>query len=65
VLRAREPDAERPYRAWGYPFFPALYVIASAAILVNALVSGPSGALASAVVMALGLPLYFWFRRQS
>jgi APA family basic amino acid/polyamine antiporter len=65
VLRAREPEAERPYRAWGYPFFPALYVIASAAILVNALVSGPSGALASAIVMALGLPLYFWFRRQS
>ena len=64
VLRAREPNADRPFRAWGYPFFPGLYVAASAAILVNALLSGPSGAVASAVVMALGLPLYLWFRRR-
>lgn len=64
VLRAREPNAERPYRAWGYPLFPALYVAASAAILVNALVSGPAGAMASVIVMALGLPLYLWFRRR-
>jgi APA family basic amino acid/polyamine antiporter len=63
VLRAREPHAERPYRAWGYPVFPALYVVASAAILLNALVSGPTGAVASAIVMALGLPLYLWFRK--
>jgi len=64
VLRAREPNAERPYRAWGYPLFPGLYVAASAAILANALVSGPSGAMASAIVMALGLPLYLWFRKR-
>ncbi|MGH9345758.1 MAG: APC family permease [Vicinamibacterales bacterium] len=63
VLRSRQPDEARPYRAWGYPFFPGLFVAASAAILINALWSGPAGALASAVVMALGLPLYFWFRR--
>jgi basic amino acid/polyamine antiporter, APA family len=65
VLRARQPNAERPYRAWGYPLFPGLYVVASAAILINALVSGPSGAVASAVVMALGLPLYLWFKTRS
>jgi APA family basic amino acid/polyamine antiporter len=64
VLRAREPNAVRPFSAWGYPFFPGLYVVASAAILINALVSGPSGAAASAVVMALGLPLYLWFRKR-
>lgn len=64
VLRAREPNAERPFSAWGYPFFPGLYVVASAAILINALMSGPSGAVASAAVMALGLPLYLWFRRR-
>jgi APA family basic amino acid/polyamine antiporter len=65
VLRSRAPDAERPFRAWGYPLFPALFVVASAAILINALWNGPDAALASAVVMALGLPLYFWFRRRS
>lgn len=64
VLRAREPNAERPYRAWGYPFFPALFVAASAAILINALLTGPAGALPSAIIVALGLPVYYWFRRR-
>jgi APA family basic amino acid/polyamine antiporter len=65
VLRARIPKEERPYETWGYPFFPALYVVASAAIVVNALISGPSGAVSSAIVMLLGLPVYFWFRARN
>jgi APA family basic amino acid/polyamine antiporter len=65
VLRARDPKEERPYQSWGYPLLPALYVAASAAIIINALVSGPSGALASAAVMALGLPVYLWFKSRS
>lgn len=64
VLRARDPNEARPYQTWGYPVLPALYVAASAAIVINALVNGPSGALASAAVMALGLPFYLWFRRR-
>jgi basic amino acid/polyamine antiporter, APA family len=64
VLRAKKPDEVRPYRAWGYPFFPALYVVASIAILLNALWTGLDAAMASAVVMAAGLPLYWWFRKQ-
>ncbi|HEV8318262.1 MAG TPA: amino acid permease [Vicinamibacterales bacterium] len=64
VLRSREPNADRPFRAWGYPLFPGLFVVASAAILINALWNGPAAAVASAVVMALGLPFYLWFRRQ-
>jgi basic amino acid/polyamine antiporter, APA family len=64
VLRSREPNADRPFRAWGYPLFPGLFVVASAAILINALWNGPAAAVASAVVMALGLPFYLWFRRR-
>jgi len=65
VLRSRDPQEERPYRAWGYPLFPGLYVVASAAIVINALVSAPTGAVGSAVVMLLGLPVYLWFRKRS
>lgn len=65
VLRAREPNVERPYRTWGYPLFPALYVVASAAILLNALWRDPGAPRASAIIMALGVPLYFWFRRRA
>jgi len=46
VLRKRMPDAPRPFRAWGYPIAPAIYAIASAAIIVNGLIRapGPTGA---------------------
>jgi APA family basic amino acid/polyamine antiporter len=64
VLRWREPDAPRPFRAWGYPWAPAVFVIASAAILVNAIVrSGPT-ALAGLAVIATGVPVYFTFARR-
>jgi APA family basic amino acid/polyamine antiporter len=63
VLRAREPQAERPFRAWGYPVAPAIYVIASAAILGNALYTQPGTTGIGALVMLAGIPLYLLFRR--
>ena len=72
VLRHREPDAPRPFRAWGYPFAPAVFTIASAFIVANALWTdlfrpmayggswGPAAA--GLVVIALGLPVYFLLR---
>src|SRR5207237_1191172 len=46
VLRWKEPDAPRPFRAWGYPIAPAIYAVASAAIVLNGLyrAPGPTGA---------------------
>src|SRR4029453_17752871 len=37
VLRAKQPDAERPFRAWGYPVVPGIYAVAAALILLNGL----------------------------
>jgi APA family basic amino acid/polyamine antiporter len=61
VLRAREPDAERPFRAWLYPVAPALYVLVSAAILVNGLIRSPGPAGAGALVILAGIPLFYYF----
>lgn len=63
VLRRREPDAPRPFRALGYPITPGIFVIASVAILVNALWMNPGPSLAGVIVMAAGIPLFLWFRR--
>ena len=72
VLRRREPDAPRPFRAWGYPFAPAVFTIASALIVANALWTdllrpiaygdswGPAAA--GLIVIAMGLPVYFVLR---
>ena len=64
VLRRREPMAERPFKALGYPIAPAIYVVASAFILVNALWRDPGPTGAGALIIALGIPLYYLFRRR-
>jgi len=58
VLRWREPDAERPFRALGYPVGPGVFVLASLAIVVNAVVSNPGPSAAGAGIIALGVPIY-------
>jgi APA family basic amino acid/polyamine antiporter len=74
VLRRREPGAERPFKAWGYPVAPAIFAAASLAIVANALWTdlvrpvaagtawGPSAA--GLLIIAAGLPLYAWMIRR-
>jgi APA family basic amino acid/polyamine antiporter len=65
VLRRRDPDANRPFRAWGYPWAPAVFVAASAAMVANEFWRNPRTALAGVAVIAAGLPVYWWMRRSS
>jgi APA family basic amino acid/polyamine antiporter len=60
VLRAREPGAPRPFSAIGYPVAPALFAVASLAIVVNAIYTDPGPAGAGLAVIAAGVPLYVW-----
>ena len=64
VLRHRDPHAERPFKAWGYPFAPALFVAASAAMIVHRLWTEPSQTLYGLIIIGAGIPLYFLFARR-
>src|SRR5262245_6097376 len=65
-LRRSRPDAPRPYRVFGYPFVPALFVLSTGILLINTLVERPVESLAGLGLVALGLPAYwYWSRRQS
>ena len=64
VLRRREPDAPRPFKALGYPVAPGLFVVASAAMVVNAIWREPLPSLAGVGVLAAGIPVYWWFQRR-
>ncbi len=65
VLRRREPHAERPYRAWGYPFVPALFVLAALLLLANYVAREPWVVLGNAAVLATGVPVYYaWSRKR-
>lgn len=62
VLRVRQPDAPRPYRTTGYPVVPFLYVVLTAWVIGNALVTSPAPAWTAIGFLALGVPVYLWFR---
>jgi len=63
VLRRRLPDLERPYRVWGYPWVPLLFILASILLIGNTLVGKPIESLIGLVFIAAGVPAYLWWRR--
>jgi amino acid transporter len=63
VLRKRLPDVERPYRTVGYPFVPAVFLLASIAMLANALFTAPSTTLICFGVILVGIPVFFFWKR--
>jgi APA family basic amino acid/polyamine antiporter len=65
ALRRRQPQRPRPYRAWGYPWIPALYFLANGAIAAAILWGRPVESAWSLALVATGLPFYWLFRRRA
>ncbi|MFQ5926562.1 MAG: APC family permease [Terriglobia bacterium] len=65
VLRYKQPNAERPYKALGYPVLPTLYLVLSVFIEVCILIYKPDYTWPGLIVVALGIPVYFLWRRTS
>ena len=63
VLRRRRPDLERPYKVWGYPVVPLLFLVSSVGMVVNALVTRPVDTGITFGIILLGLPVYWAWRR--
>lgn len=63
VLRHRHPTEARPFKAWGYPIAPAFFVLASLAMVVNAIRENPGPTMAGVSIIGLGIPIYAWSRR--
>ena len=62
VLRHREPDLPRPYRTWGYPLVPALFVILSVCLLVNTFWQQRTDSMWGVVLVGSGIPAYWIWR---
>jgi APA family basic amino acid/polyamine antiporter len=65
VLRLRNPAVPRPYRTWGYPLVPLLFIGAYTAIAVQIAFSNPSASLLGIGIALSGLPLFFWWKARS
>ncbi|HTX39179.1 MAG TPA: amino acid permease [Bryobacteraceae bacterium] len=63
VLRRKRPDLPRPYRTWGYPWVPAVFVLVAFALILSTLLDSPRESLMGIGLIVLGLPFYFYWKR--
>jgi len=64
VFRRRRPDLPRPYRCWGYPVVPFVFVVSALLLAVNTVREQPVETLAGVGILLLGLPFYLALRRR-
>jgi basic amino acid/polyamine antiporter, APA family len=62
-LRVTQPNAERPYKAFGYPVIPALYILGAAVVLFVLFAYKPSSTWPGLVIVLIGLPVYWFFKK--
>ena len=62
-LRSDRPEQRRPYRTWGYPVVPLVFIGGSVAFVLNTLMERPTESLAGMGLLVLGLPAYFYWKR--
>lgn len=60
VFRRKYPDLERPYRAWGYPVVPVVFLLVAGWLLVNTMITAPQSSFIGIGLILLGLPVYYY-----
>ncbi|MCJ7612302.1 MAG: hypothetical protein MUP19_08565, partial [Candidatus Aminicenantes bacterium] len=65
VLRRRQPGRERPYKTWGYPVLPLLFVAMNLAIFLNRVIAQTRESLGGIIILLLGIPAYWYWKNQS
>jgi APA family basic amino acid/polyamine antiporter len=64
VLRRKMPNAERPYKTLGYPLMPLVFVLVATWLVINTWVNKPVESRVGLALIAIGLPVYLYFRRR-
>jgi APA family basic amino acid/polyamine antiporter len=64
-LRQKRPELDRPYRTFGYPVLPLLFVVAAAALVANTLAQNVGPSSAGLALVAAGLPVYWFWKRKA
>ncbi len=62
ILRKKMPDRERPFKVWGYPYLPALFVVFAFAFLLNTVISDTSNAMMGLILVLAGSPFYLYWK---
>ncbi|HWR74187.1 MAG TPA: amino acid permease [Bacteroidales bacterium] len=64
ILRRRMPDAHRPYKVWGYPVVPAIFVLFCVGLFCNTIITRPREAAIGLILILAGIPVYFLLRKK-
>jgi len=62
ILRRKKPDAERPYKAFGYPVIPAIYILVAVFLLIDLLFYKPDYTIPGLIIVLIGIPIYYVWR---
>lgn len=65
ILRAKRPEIPRPYKAFGYPVIPAIYILTTVTIMVILLIYKPRYTFPGLIIVLLGIPVYYLWKRYS
>ena len=60
IFRRKYPDAERPYKAWGYPVIPVIFLLVAGWLLINTMMTAPKQSFIGIALIVLGLPVYYY-----
>ena len=65
VLRKKEPDTSRPYKAWGFPFVPFIYILLTSLICIDLVYNKTLNTGIGLIIVALGIPVYYFMQRKT
>ena len=66
VLRRSRPEMPRPYRTWGYPVIPIIFVLSALGLVISTLFNSPRESLLGLSLVLVGIPFYYyWTRRRT
>jgi APA family basic amino acid/polyamine antiporter len=64
ILRRRMPEAHRPYKVWGYPYVPAIFILFCIGLFFNTIITRPREAAIGMILILSGIPVYFFLKRK-
>ncbi len=64
ILRRRMPEVHRPYKVWGYPFVPAIFILFCIGLFLNTIITRPREAAIGMILIFSGIPVYFLLKRK-
>ncbi|HLN74432.1 MAG: APC family permease [Methylococcaceae bacterium] len=64
ILRIKMPEANRPYKVWGYPFVPAIFILFCIGLFINTIVTRPREAAIGMILILMGIPVYVFLQRK-